>query len=156
MNNYTKILLLISSVVLTTSCASKGINSTNTVMNKVTVEETSSYSDDKDYYFAKVKLVPFYPEANQLLSGISGKFYYKNDCLIFINDYGDVTTPILPAGVTDWNEDSQTLTVVGKSIKMGQHVSTNGSFRKVQEKRKGICWQDSVAGIGTMGLEVGE
>lgn len=156
MYNYTKILFLISSIVLTTACASKGINSTNTIMNKADLEETSSYSDDKDYYFAKVKLVPFYPEANQLLSGISGKFYYKNDCLIFINDYGDVTTPILPAGVTDWNEDSQTLTVVGKSIKMGQQVSTNGSFRKVQDKRKGVCWQDSVAGIGTMGLEVGE
>ena len=156
MNNYTKILLLISSVVLTIACASKGINSTNTTMNKAAVEEASPYSYDKDYYFAKIKLAPFDPNASQLISEVSGKFYYQNDCLIFINDYGDVTTPILPAGVTDWNEDSQTLTVVGKSIKMGRQVSTNGSFRKVQEKRKGVCWQDSVAGIGTMGLEVGE
>ena len=156
MNSFRKTLLLTSTIILTTACASKGITSTNTIMNKTAVEETSSYSEDKDYYFAKVKLVPFYPEADQLLSGISGKFYYQNDCLIFISDYGEVTTPILPAGVTDWNEDSQTLTVVGKRIKMGQQVSTNGSFRKVQEKRKGVCWQDSVAGIGTMGLEVGE
>lgn len=156
MNNFSKMLLLTSTVILTTACASKNIGSNNPIVNKVAVEESSSYSYDKDYYFAKIKLAPFDPKDSQLLSGISGKFYFKNDCLIFINDYGDVTTPILPAGVTDWDEDSQTLTIVGKNIKMGQQVSTNGSFRKVREKRRGICWQDSTAGIGTMGLEVGE
>lgn len=161
MNNISKIMLLISCIILTTACVSKSIGtgntvSSNTVTDKVAIEETSPYSYDKDYYFAKIKLAPFDPNASQLISEVSGKFYFKNDCLVFISDYGDVTTPILPAGVTDWDEDSQTLTIVGKSIKMGQQVSTNGSFREIREKRKGVCWQDLVAGIGTMGLEVGE
>lgn len=154
MNRLGKNLALINTILLSTACTSKNIDNSNVIVSQRVLEEPAAYSYDKDYYFAKIKLAPFDPEASQLISGLSGKFYFRDECLVFINDYGDITTPILPHGITQWNKESQTLTIMDKDIKMGQHISTNGSFRKVLEARKGICWEDTVAGIGTMELEI--
>ena len=48
MNGFSKTLLLANSAISTTACASKIIDSSNTIINKVAVEEASSYSYGKD------------------------------------------------------------------------------------------------------------
>ena len=126
----------------------------NACTSTTPVEKKTEYSYDEHYYFSNVKYAAFDPNANQSSSGVSGKFIYENECLMFIEDFGFRATPILPFEVTEWDEKNHILYIQGKRIEMGQHISSNGDTIKLENPRKGVCWEEYVMGLGTMGLEI--
>lgn len=148
MNRISRFFIVVSILFTLNACTSI------TPIEEYSFSEKVEYSHDENYYFSNVKYAPFDPNANQSLSGVAGKFVYENDCLVFIEDLGFRATPILPFGVTKWDEDNQILYIQGKKIEMGQHISSNGGTIKLETPRKGICWEEYVMGLGTMGLEI--
>ena len=148
MSRISKFFITVSILVTLSACTSI------TPLEEYSVSEKAKYSHDENYYFSNVKYAPFDPNANQSLSGVAGKFIYEDECLVFIEDLGFRATPILPFGVTEWDEESQILHVQGKKIEMGQHISSNGGTVKLEQPRKGTCWEEYVMGFGTMGLDI--
>lgn len=123
-------------------------------LTQSTSEVDNSYrNNDKQVSF---KTYDYNPNANQPLTEVRGRFLRDNNCLVFLGTYGGKSIPILPRGITKWDDATQSLIIDGKSIKMGQLVSSNGIARPsaYDQDITGTCKQDQSIYIGTMGLEV--
>ena len=79
------------------------------------------------------------PMVKVFASGISGRFSWDKNCLVFISVDGSKVTPLFPYGLTKWDDASKTLTIEGIAIKMGELIETNGTFFKNLLNREGIC-----------------
>lgn len=113
---------------------------------------------NKHYISSNVKYYDYkkYDDQGNILlispSGISGRFAWEDNCLVFIAINGFKATPLLPYGITQWDETSKTLTIENTSIKMGEFIDTNGTFSKNTLNREGICWNyPYVVSVGVMG-----
>lgn len=148
---------LIISVVSLTACNTKVIKEP---IVKIPMQSTSKINNN--YYEhgndkqTSLKTYAYSPNANQSLMEVRGRFLWDNNCLVFLGAYGGKSTPVLPRGITKWDNAKQALTIDGKLIKTGQLISSNGITRPsvYDQDNQGACQQDQNIYIGTMGLEL--
>lgn len=165
---FTSMTGLISCVNTSTSQKiSQNVQNTSSILENTLPNERHSYYDD--FKFSSIKYYnqkTIDDEGNPILqdlSGIEGRFYWENSCLFFVSNYSRVgteaenrATPILPYEATKWDLNTQTLTIAGTNVKMGQLIRTNGSFGKNLPNKEGKCWENYTVEIGTMNLTVVE
>lgn len=165
-------LIVLLSCFLMVSCTSvQRTNHKAVDTNEMTIQNNGSnnilsknYSTDrlfdinKHYISSNVKYYDYkkYDDQGKTLSvsasGISGQFFWENNCLVFITVDGSKATPLLPYGITRWDDTSKTLTIENTPVKMGELIETNGTFSKNILNREGICWNyPYVVSIGVMG-----
>ena len=99
---------------------------------------------------------------SQALSIVRGNFVWSNNCLYLIGSNRKFTTamfPEFPKGIVNWEEATKTLNLNGRVFKMGDYISTNGSYQRYTPNTVGgaeyekqgdkKCLTPSVAKIGT-------
>lgn len=107
----------------------------------------------------------------QMITTISGGFYWQNGCLYLLNKEGKFTTtfPELPKGAIQWNEQDKTLTMTNKdrppkqfTFKMGDVIYNNGRIIykeninmdiETPESQKCLASADGIAELGTIVIE---
>ena len=82
------------------------------------------------------------PDFGQMLTMISGQFYWQNYCLYLLNKEGKFVAafPELPKDAVYWNEQDKTLTMTNKdrppkqfTFKMGDVIYTNGKSSRYED-----------------------
>ena len=99
---------------------------------------------------------------SQAVSIVRGNFVWSNNCLYLIGSNRKFTTamfPEFPKGIVNWEEATKTLNLNGRVFKMGDYISTNGSYQRYTPNTVGgaeyekqgdkKCLTPSVAKIGT-------
>lgn len=117
-----------------------------------------SFDIHQHYISSNVKYYNYkkYDDKGEILpvaaSGVSGRFFWDNNCLVFISVDGSKATPLLPYGITQWDGTSKTLTIESTPIKIGELIETNGTFSENLANRQGFCWNyPYIVSIGVMG-----
>ncbi|TXD97565.1 hypothetical protein ES754_00835 [Psychrobacter frigidicola] len=97
----------------------------------------------------------------QPVAAVRGVFVWENGCIYIIDDgeYRTALFPSLPKGIFKWDEATKTLDLEGHVFKMGDYISTNGSYKRYTPNTVGgadyekqgdkKCLTPSVAKIGT-------
>ena len=98
----------------------------------------------------------------QAASIVRGNFVWRDHCLYLIGSDRKFTTamfPEFPKGIVNWEEATKTLNLNGRVFKMGDYISTNGSYQRYTPNTVGgaeyekqgdkKCLTPSVAKIGT-------
>ena len=93
---------------------------------------------------------------------VRGNFVWRDHCLYLIGSDRKFTTamfPEFPKGIVNWDEATKTLNLNGRVFKMGDYISTNGSYQRYTPNTVGgaeyekqgdkKCLTPSVAKIGT-------
>ena len=93
---------------------------------------------------------------------VRGNFVWRDHCLYLIGSDRKFTTamfPKFPKGIVNWDEATKTLNLNGRVFKMGDYISTNGSYQRYTPNTVGgaeyekqgdkKCLTPSVAKIGT-------
>ncbi len=111
------------------------------------------------------------PDFGQMLTTISGQFYWQDYCLYLLNKEGKFvpTFPELPKDAVYWNEQDKTLTMTNKdrppkqfTFKMGDVIYTNGRIidkknidmnNKSPEIQKCLASASGIAELGTIDIE---
>lgn len=99
---------------------------------------------------------------SQAAAIVRGNFVWRDHCLYLIGSDRKFTTamfPEFPKGIVKWNEATKTLNLNGRVFKMGDYISTNGSYQRYTPNTVGgaeyekqgdkKCLTPSVAKIGT-------
>ena len=99
---------------------------------------------------------------SQAAAIVRGNFVWRDHCLYLIGSDRKFTTamfPEFPKGIVKWNEVTKTLNLNGRVFKMGDYISTNGSYQRYTPNTVGgaeyekqgdkKCLTPSVAKIGT-------
>ena len=108
------------------------------------------------YYY----LDPINP--TQAASIVRGNFVWRDHCLYLIGSdrkFNTAMFPEFPKGIVNWDEATKTLNLNGRVFKMGDYISTNGSYQRYTPNTVGgaeyekqgdkKCLTPSVAKIGT-------
>ena len=108
------------------------------------------------YYY----LDPVHP--TQDASIVRGNFVWRDHCLYLIGSDRKFTTamfPEFPKGIVKWDEATKTLNLKGRVFKMGDYISTNGSYKlytpntvggaEYEKQGDKKCLTPSLAKIGT-------
>ena len=108
------------------------------------------------YYY----LDPINP--TQAASIVRGNFVWRDHCLYLIGSdrkFNTAMFPEFPKGIVNWEEATKTLNLNGRVFKMGDYISTNGSYQRYTPNTVGgaeyekqgdkKCLTPSVAKIGT-------
>ena len=98
----------------------------------------------------------------QAASIVRGNFVWRDHCLYLIGSdrkFNTAMFPEFPKGIVKWNEATKTLNLNGRVFKMGDYISTNGSYQRYTPNTVGgaeyekqgdkKCLTPSVAKIGT-------
>ena len=111
------------------------------------------------------------PDFGQMLTMISGQFYWQNYCLYLLNKEGKFVAafPELPKDAVYWNEQDKTLTMTNKdrppkqfTFKMGDVIYTNGRIiysKNINmdiesvEDQKCLASAAGIANLGTIDIE---
>lgn len=115
------------------------------------VQKTSIF-----YYY----LDPVNP--TQAAAKVKGNFVWKDHCLYLIDGerkFHTAAFPEFPKGIVNWDEATKTLSLNGRVFKMGDYISTNGSYQRYAPSTVGgaeyekqgdnKCLTPSIAKIGT-------
>jgi len=99
---------------------------------------------------------------SQAAAIVRGNFVWRDHCLYLIGSDRKFTTamfPEFPKGIVKWNEATKTLNLNGRVFKMGDYISTNGSYQRYTPNTVGgaeyekqgdkKCLTPSLAKIGT-------
>ena len=99
---------------------------------------------------------------SQAAAIVRGNFVWRDHCLYLIGSDRKFTTamfPEFPKGIVKWNEATKTLNLNGRVFKMGDYISTNGSYQRytpnivggAEYEKQGDkkCLTPSLAKIGT-------
>lgn len=99
---------------------------------------------------------------SQATAIVRGNFVWRDHCLYLIGSDRKFTTamfPEFPKGIVKWNEATKTLNLNGRVFKMGDYISTNGSYQRYTPNTVGgaeyekqgdkKCLTPSLAKIGT-------
>ena len=99
---------------------------------------------------------------SQAAAIVRGNFVWRDHCLYLIGSDRKFTTamfPEFPKGIVKWDEATKTLNLNGRVFKMGDYISTNGSYQRYTPNTVGgaeyekqgdkKCLTPSVAKIGT-------
>ena len=99
---------------------------------------------------------------SQAAAIVRGNFVWRDHCLYLIGSDRKFTTamfPEFPKGVVHWDEATKTLNLNGRVFKMGDYISTNGSYKlytpntvggaEYEKQGDKKCLTPSVAKIGT-------
>ncbi|MCC3346491.1 hypothetical protein [Psychrobacter sanguinis] len=108
------------------------------------------------YYY----LDPINP--TQAASRVRGNFVWRDHCLYLIDSdrkFYTAAFPEFPKGIVNWDEANKTLNLNGRIFKMGDYISTNGSYQRYAPNTMGgaeyekqgnkKCLTPSIAKIGT-------
>lgn len=108
------------------------------------------------YYY----LDPVHP--TQAASIVRSNFVWRDHCLYLIGSdrkFNTAMFPEFPKGIVNWDEATKTLNLNGRVFKMGDYISTNGSYQRYTPNTVGgaeyekqgdkKCLTPSVAKIGT-------
>lgn len=108
------------------------------------------------YYY----LDPIHP--TQAASIVRGNFVWRDHCLYLIGSdrkFNTAMFPEFPKGIVKWDEATKTLNLNGRVFKMGDYISTNGSYQRYTSNTVGgaeyekqgdkKCLTPTVAFIGT-------
>ncbi len=111
------------------------------------------------------------PDFGQMLTMISGQFYWRDYCLYLLNKEGKFVAafPELPKDAVYWNEQDKTLTMTNKdrppkqfTFKMGDVIYTNGRIIyskninmdiESTEDQKCLASAAGIANLGTIDIE---
>ena len=98
----------------------------------------------------------------QAVSIVRGSFVWRDHCLYLIGNDRELYTaafPQFPKGIVNWNEATKTLNLNGRVFKMGDYISTNGSYQRYATNTAGSaeyekqgdkkCLTPSIVKIGT-------
>ena len=99
---------------------------------------------------------------SQAAAIVRGNFVWRDHCLYLIGSDRKFTTamfPEFPKGVVHWDEATKTLNLNGRVFKMGDYISTNGSYKlytpntvggaEYEKQGDKKCLTPSLAKIGT-------
>ena len=99
---------------------------------------------------------------SQAAAIVRGNFVWRDHCLYLIGSDRKFTTamfPEFPKGIVKWDEATKTLNLNGRVFKIGDYISTNGSYQRYTPNTVGgaeyekqgdkKCLTPSLAKIGT-------
>lgn len=145
-------LFLVGCIIAPVATPTEPVVETNSIPEFINPEQKTSIF----YYY----LDPINP--TQAASIVRGNFVWRDHCLYLIGSdrkFNTAMFPEFPKGIVKWNEATKTLNLNGRVFKMGDYISTNGSYQRYTPNTVGgaeyekqgdkKCLTPSVAKIGT-------
>ncbi len=145
-------LFLVGCIIAPVATPTEPVVETNSIPEFINPEQKTSIF----YYY----LDPINP--TQAASIVRGNFVWRDHCLYLIGSdrkFNTAMFPEFPKGIVNWEEATKTLNLNGRVFKMGDYISTNGSYQRYTPNTVGgaeyekqgdkKCLTPSVAKIGT-------
>ena len=145
-------LFLVGCIIAPVATPTEPVVETNSIPEFINPEQKTSIF----YYY----LDPINP--TQAASIVRGNFVWRDHCLYLIGSdrkFNTAMFPEFPKGIVKWNEATKTLNLNGRVFKMGDYISTNGSYQRytpnivggAEYEKQGDkkCLTPSLAKIGT-------
>ena len=145
-------LFLVGCIIAPVATPTEPVVETNSIPEFINPEQKTSIF----YYY----LDPINP--TQAASIVRGNFVWRDHCLYLIGSdrkFNTAMFPEFPKGIVNWEEATKTLNLNGRVFKMGDYISTNGSYQRyipntvggAEYEKQGDkkCLTPSVAKIGT-------